>query len=71
MRTHQYVTAETLTNWPRQDDSKILWMATRHGHADASVAMFGERNVPAEALGDVTAVAFRIADRIVSEKKNE
>ncbi len=22
----------------RQDDSKILWMATRHGHADASVA---------------------------------
>lgn len=30
--------------------------------------MFGERNVPAEALGDVTAVAFRIADRIVSEK---
>lgn len=34
-------------------------------------AMFGARNVPAEALGDVTAVASRIADRIVSEKKHE
>lgn len=33
-------------------------------------AMFGARNVPAEALGDVTAVASRIADRIVSEKKH-
>lgn len=34
-------------------------------------AMFGERNVPAEALGDVAAVASRIAGRIVSEKKQE
>ena len=34
-------------------------------------AMFGARNVPAEALGDVSAVASRIADRIVSEKKQE
>lgn len=34
-------------------------------------AMFGARNVPAEALGDVTAVASRIAGRIVSEKKHE
>lgn len=34
-------------------------------------AMFGARNVPAEALGDVTAVASRIAGRIVSEKKQE
>lgn len=33
-------------------------------------AMFGARNVPAEALGDVTAVASRIAGRIVSEKKH-
>lgn len=33
-------------------------------------AMFGARNVPAEALGDVAAVASRIADRIVSEKKH-
>lgn len=33
-------------------------------------AMFGARNVPAEALGDVTVVASRIADRIVSEKKH-
>lgn len=34
-------------------------------------AMFGARNVSAEALGDVTAVASRIAGRIVSEKKQE
>lgn len=34
-------------------------------------AMFGARNVSAEALGDVAAVASRIADRIVSEKKQE
>lgn len=34
-------------------------------------AMFGARNVPAEALGDVAAVASRIAERIVSEKKQE
>lgn len=33
--------------------------------------MFGARNVSAEALGDVTAVASRIAGRIVSEKKQE
>lgn len=33
-------------------------------------AMFGARNVPAEALRDVTAVASRIAGRIVSEKKH-
>lgn len=33
-------------------------------------AMFGARNVQAEALGDVAAVASRIADRIVSEKKH-
>lgn len=33
-------------------------------------AMFGVRNVPAEALGDVAAVASRIAGRIVSEKKH-
>lgn len=33
-------------------------------------AMFGARNVPAEALGDVTAVASHIAGRIVSEKKH-
>jgi len=33
--------------------------------------MFGERNVPAEALGGVAAVASRIAGRIVSEKKQE
>lgn len=33
-------------------------------------AMLGARNVPAEALGDVTAVASRIAGRIVSEKKH-
>lgn len=33
-------------------------------------AMFGVRNVPAEALGDVAAVASRVADRIVSEKKH-
>ena len=34
-------------------------------------AMFGARNVPAEALGGVAAVASRIAGRIVSEKKQE
>ena len=34
-------------------------------------AMLGARNVPAEALGDVAAVASRIAERIVSEKKQE
>ena len=34
-------------------------------------AMFGARNVPADALGDVAAVASRIAGRIVSEKKQE
>ena len=34
-------------------------------------AMFGARNVQAEALGDVAAVASRIAGRIVSEKKQE
>ena len=34
-------------------------------------SMFGVRNVPAEALGDVAAVASRIAGRIVSEKKQE
>lgn len=34
-------------------------------------AMFGVRNVQAEALGDVAAVASRIAGRIVSEKKHE
>ena len=34
-------------------------------------AMFGARNVPTEALGDVAAVASRIAERIVSEKKQE
>lgn len=33
-------------------------------------AMFGARNVPAEALGDVAAVASHIAGRIVSEKKH-
>lgn len=33
-------------------------------------AMFGARNVQAEALGDVAAVASRLADRIVSEKKH-
>ncbi len=33
--------------------------------------MFGARNVPADALGDVAAVASRIAERIVSEKKQE
>lgn len=33
-------------------------------------AMFGARNVQVEALGDVAAVASRIADRIVSEKKH-
>lgn len=32
--------------------------------------MFGARNVQAEALGDVTAVASRLAGRIVSEKKH-
>ena len=32
------VASSRLLNWPRQDDSKILWMATRHGPADASVA---------------------------------
>lgn len=31
------VASSRLLNWPRQDDSKILWMTTRHGHADASV----------------------------------
>lgn len=34
-------------------------------------AMFGARNAPAEALGDVAAVVSRIAGRIVSEKKQE
>ena len=34
-------------------------------------AMFGVRNVQAEAIGDVAAVASRIAGRIVSEKKHE
>lgn len=34
-------------------------------------AMLGARNVPAEALGDVAAVASRIAERIVSEKRQE
>lgn len=33
--------------------------------------MFGARNVPADVLGDVAAVASRIAGRIVSEKKQE
>lgn len=33
--------------------------------------MFGARNAPAEALGDVVAVASRIAGRIVAEKKQE
>ena len=33
--------------------------------------MFGASNVPAEALGDVAAVASRIAGRIVFEKKHE
>lgn len=33
--------------------------------------MFGARNVPVEALGDVAAVASHIAGRIVSEKKQE
>ena len=33
--------------------------------------MFGARNVPADALGKVAAVASRIAGRIVSEKKQE
>lgn len=33
--------------------------------------MFGARNVPADALGDVAAVASCIAERIVSEKKQE
>lgn len=32
------VASSRLLNWPRQDDSKILWMATRHGHAHAFVA---------------------------------
>lgn len=32
--------------------------------------MFGARNVPVGALGDVAAVASRIAGRIVSEKKH-
>ena len=36
--TEGAVASSRLLNWPRQDDSKILWMATRHGHADASVA---------------------------------
>lgn len=34
-------------------------------------AMFGARNVPADVLGYVAAVASRIAGRIVSEKKQE
>lgn len=34
-------------------------------------AMFGARNIPADALGDVEAVASHIAGRIVSEKKQE
>ncbi len=33
--------------------------------------MFGARNVPAEALGDVAAVVSRIVGRIVAEKKQE
>lgn len=33
--------------------------------------MFGARNAPAEALGDVAAVVSRIAGRIVSEKNQE
>lgn len=33
--------------------------------------MFGARNVLADALGDVAAVASHIAERIVSEKKQE
>ena len=33
--------------------------------------MFGARNVPPDDLGDVAAAASRIAERIVSEKKQE
>ena len=36
--TEGAVASSRLLNWPRQDDSKILWMAKRHGHADATVA---------------------------------
>ena len=39
MKTRQYVTAETLMmGFVPPDDCKIPRVATRHGHADASVA---------------------------------
>ena len=39
MKARQYVTAETLMmGFVSSDDCKISWVATRHGHADASVA---------------------------------